>query len=65
LNNRILIHNLGKGPDYTRRRRPVKLVYYEKLESKSKARKREIEIKGWRREKKENLVRFGHSLRGE
>ena len=56
LNNRVLIHNSGKGPDYTKRRRPVKLVYYERFENKSLARKRELELKGWRKEKKRNLI---------
>ncbi|TFH14527.1 MAG: GIY-YIG nuclease family protein [Lentisphaerales bacterium] len=49
-------HNAGKGANWTRVRRPVKMVYAEKHASKSAARKREIEIKGWRREKKLALI---------
>jgi len=52
---RLSEHNAGKGALWTRIRRPVKLVYAEKNADKAQARKREIEIKGWRREKKMNL----------
>jgi len=54
--NRIEVHNNGKGAKYTRTHRPVKLVYYEECKSESEVRKREREIKGWRREKKEHLI---------
>ena len=50
-------HNSGKGAKYTRSRRPCKLVYFEEHESEADARRREREIKGWRREKKHELVR--------
>jgi putative endonuclease len=50
---RIEKHNSGKGAVYTSGRRPVKLIYQEKHADKSSARKREIQIKDWRREKKE------------
>ena len=56
LRKRLKVHNLGRGPHYTKVRRPLRLVYYEEHPSKSSARKREIEIKGWRRAKKEALV---------
>jgi predicted GIY-YIG superfamily endonuclease len=36
-------------------RRPVKYRYIEGCRSKSEARRRELELKGWRREKKEGL----------
>ena len=49
-------HNSGKGAKYTRTHRPVILVYYEKYETEREAKKREYEIKGWRREKKEQLI---------
>ncbi len=55
--NRLKIHNSGKGAKYTRRRRPVELVYYEDCESETQARRRELEIKKRRREKKEELIR--------
>ena len=49
-------HNAGKGAAWTRARRPVKLVFAQAHDSQSAARAREIEIKGWRREKKESLI---------
>jgi len=55
LNERISEHNAGKGARWTRYGRPVQLRHYEIYPDKSSARKREIELKGWRREKKEAL----------
>jgi predicted GIY-YIG superfamily endonuclease len=48
-------HNSAQGARWTAQRRPVKLLYAESHANKSTARKREVEIKGWRREKKANL----------
>lgn len=45
IDKRIKVHNEGKGSKYTRSRLPVKLVYLEKLETKSAAMQREIAIK--------------------
>lgn len=53
-------HNTGAGAKYTRTRRPVKIVYYEQYDLRIDAMKREAQIKGWRRSKKENLVLKGH-----
>lgn len=50
-------HKNGKGGHYTSSRKAVKLLYTEKQKNRSNALKREAEIKGWRREKKLNLVR--------
>lgn len=60
LPNRIKKHNQGKGSKYTRARLPVKLVYYDKYNTLKLARQREYQIKGWRKEKKLNLIRYGH-----
>ncbi|MCP4703193.1 MAG: GIY-YIG nuclease family protein, partial [candidate division Zixibacteria bacterium] len=54
--SRIKRHNAGKGAKYTRSHRPVKLIYIEEYEIESEVRKREHEVKGWRREKKERLI---------
>ena len=54
--NRLKMHNSGKGAKYTRQRRPVQLVYYEDCSSETLARRREHEVKSWRREKKEHLI---------
>ncbi|HUV30845.1 MAG TPA: GIY-YIG nuclease family protein [Acidobacteriota bacterium] len=54
--NRLKRHNAGKGAKYTRSRRPVRLVYFEKCGTALEARRREGELKGWRREKKQALI---------
>lgn len=51
-------HKNGKGGRYTRSHKPLKLLYTEKLESKSAALKRESQIKGWSREKKIRILRL-------
>lgn len=57
LPRRLELHNRGEAATWTRIRRPVRYVYTERHASQSDARKREIEIKGWRREKKEALFK--------
>lgn len=51
---------------YTRGRRPVKLVYFEKLPSQGAALRREAEVKKWTKGKKEALVKLnpGDQKRG-
>ena len=57
LERRIEQHNDSKwGAHYTKIRRPIILLYSEKFETLKQARQREAEIKGWRREKKINLI---------
>jgi len=46
----------SKASRFTRSRRPVKLVYIEKHKNLKSAMKREIEIKKWKKVKKEALV---------
>jgi putative endonuclease len=53
---RIKRHNAGKGAKYTRSKRPCELAYFEEHETESRARRRESEIKGWRRAKKQQLI---------
>jgi putative endonuclease len=53
---RLKEHNWGVGSKRTRLRRPVKLVWQQEHASQALARKREAELKGWRREKKLGLV---------
>lgn len=58
LEKRIEQHNESKwGAHYTKMRRPVVLKYSEEYETLIKARRRESEIKGWRREKKLALIK--------
>ncbi len=54
---RIEQHNQGKGAKYTRGRTPVTLLHLEEYKSKSKAMKREYEIKELRREEKEKIIK--------
>ncbi|MFA6269485.1 MAG: GIY-YIG nuclease family protein [archaeon] len=61
LEKRIKTHNLGKASKYTRAHLPVKLVYFEKFSSLSKALSREYEIKQFTRKKKEELISKNHS----
>ena len=57
LEERLREHNSGEGAKYTKIRLPVEMVYFEEYPNKSSACKREIEVKGWRRTKKESLVK--------
>ena len=58
LDNRLKVHNQGKGAKYTRARLPVNLVYKEEFEDKSDACKREYHIKHMTRKKKEELIKM-------
>jgi putative endonuclease len=53
---RVKKHNDGFGPEFTRKGRPVELVWSQEFANSSAARKREVELKGWNREKKLRLV---------
>lgn len=56
LEERIKMHNAGKGAKYTRGRRPVTLIYYETFETKGEAMRREAAIKRLSRKEKEKLA---------
>ena len=53
---RFVEHKNGKGGHYTSTYKPVKILYTEELPTKSKALKREKQIKGWTREKKIKIL---------
>lgn len=53
---RLKTHESGKGSKYIRAHLPVKLVYTEKLKTKSLALKREAEIKKLDRQQKLSLI---------
>jgi putative endonuclease len=53
---RLKEHNNKKGGSYTRSRRPVRLIYKEYYPTRSKAQKRESQIKKWSRRKKIALI---------
>ena len=51
-------HKEGLGAKYTKMKGVKRLVYSEKIGSKSEALKRELEIKSWSREKKCKLTSY-------
>lgn len=54
---RIKKHNSGKGAVFAIEQGPFELVYSSKpFRDKSEARKREIQLKGWTRAKKQKVI---------
>jgi len=56
LEARLWQHQRGLGADWTRRRRPVELVWCEAVPTRDEAFAFERRIKGWSRAKKEALI---------
>jgi len=56
LDERIKQHETGKGAKYTKSHRPQKIAYVEILDSRSKAMKREREIKKLNHQQKLDLA---------
>ena len=55
---RIEMHNAGKGSKLAKDQGPFVLVYESApFVDKSEARKREVQLKGWSRAKKEKLIK--------
>jgi putative endonuclease len=57
LEARIAEHEAGEFDGYTARRRPITLVFHQHFERIEDAVAAERQVKGWRREKKEALIR--------
>lgn len=56
-NERLIEHNSGKGARFATQQGPFTLVYVSQpFPNKSEVRRREIQVKGWTREKKLKLV---------
>jgi len=53
---RLLMHQTGKGAQYTKIYKPIALVYIEQLTNQTEAMKRERELKTWPRKKKQQLI---------
>ncbi len=53
---RIVQHQNGEGANHTRKRLPVKLVYFEEYDSIAKAFRHEKQVQRWSRRKKEDLA---------
>ncbi|MEK7194452.1 MAG: GIY-YIG nuclease family protein [Patescibacteria group bacterium] len=55
--SRLEYHNQRRGAKFTKYKSDFQVVFIESRESLVQARKREIQIKKWRRDKKEELIR--------
>ncbi|MBI5456923.1 GIY-YIG nuclease family protein [Candidatus Kaiserbacteria bacterium] len=55
-------HKAKKGAKYTRSFVPVRILYKESFSNRSDAQKREMQIKGWGRKEKLNLIKSVTSL---
>ena len=53
---RVIYHNTKQGAQFTKSRDKFHLTFKEGYTTLAEARKREIQIKKWRRDKKEKLV---------
>ena len=56
LEARLADHNRGEFSAYTRKRRPVILVFSQEFQTREEALARERQLQGWSRAKKEALI---------
>ncbi len=56
LARRLTQHQTGEGANYTKKRLPVQLVYYEEYPRIDEAFYREKQVQGWGRKKKQALI---------
>lgn len=54
---RLTQHQNGEGANHTKKRLPVKLIYYEEFQRIDFSFYREKQVQGWCRKKKEALMR--------
>lgn len=59
---RLTQHDAGEGANHTKKRLPVKLLYYEEYSRIDEAFYREKQVQGWSRVKKEALINGKHEL---
>lgn len=59
-NGRIIYHNTDRGARFTKGKAKFRMVFSEGYVTLTEARRREIQIKKWRREKKEMLIERYH-----
>jgi len=50
-------HLSGNGARYTKQNQPLKILWVQEFQTEIEAIKREKQIKGWSRVKKENLIK--------
>jgi putative endonuclease len=55
---RLSYHNNNRGAAFTKNEQPFFIVFLEEYKIISEARKREIQLKKWSRNKKEKLIEF-------
>ena len=53
---RFIMHQQSHGAEFTKRFQPVKISWQEVHDSIGSARQREIQLKGWSRKKKQQLI---------
>ena len=56
LDHRMEQHNSGHGGQYTAKRQPVKLVYFQEFDRVDEAWAREKQVQGWSRAKRLALI---------
>lgn len=56
LETRLGQHQSGEGANFTNKRLPVELVYFEEYSRIDEAFYREKQVQGWNRKKKESLI---------
>lgn len=56
LDRRIKEHNTGNGSNFTKKHLPIELIYSELFDHIEDAFKREKQVQGWSRRKKEALI---------
>jgi putative endonuclease len=59
---RLKQHQMGEGSNHTKKRLPIKLVYYEEFQRIDDAFLREKQVQGWSRKKKEALIKNKQDL---
>ena len=57
---RLAQHQAGEGANHTKKKLPVRLVYFEIYQRIDEAFYREKQVQGWRRKKKEALIHDKH-----
>lgn len=60
LKRRVEQHRRGQGARYTRMHQPEKIVYVEKVDTKRRAMKRELQIKALSHSEKQKLATESH-----
>jgi len=57
IEQRLWQHQNGQGANYTKKRRPVKLVFLEEFDRVDTAFEKEKQVQGWSRKKKQALIK--------